>query len=104
MLPLRIKLTNGLTTRTLDTGGVGLTGGRERNSFQAAASQLERPALVVWGRQDGVFPAGRSKRAVALLPRSRRSLIDECGYYPQWEQPAIFASAVESFLLEGSGK
>lgn len=87
--------------RTLQTG-VGLGGVRERASFEALARRFDRPALVVWGRQDRVFPTSQSDRAVAILPRSERILIDRCGHYPQWEQPAIFASAVERFLIEGS--
>jgi pimeloyl-ACP methyl ester carboxylesterase len=53
---------------------------------------------VVWGKQDRVFPAVQARRAVELLPRSELLLIDRCGHYPHWEQPDIFASAVERFL------
>jgi pimeloyl-ACP methyl ester carboxylesterase len=88
--------------RTLQTG-VGLFGVRERDSFEALARRFERPALVVWGRQDRVFPAHQSERAVTLLPLSERILIDDCGHYPQWEQPEAFAMAVERFLLQGPG-
>ena len=85
--------------RTLQTG-VGMFGVRERRSFEAAASRFERPALVVWGRQDRVFPTHQSDRAVTLLPLSERILIDQCGHYPQWEQAETFAMAVERFLLQ----
>ena len=85
--------------RTLQTG-VGLSGVRERDSFEALARRLERRVLVVWGRQDRVFPARQSDRAMALLPMSERILLDDCGHYPQWEQPEAFAMAVERFLLQ----
>ena len=85
--------------RTLQTG-VGLFGVRERDSFEALARRFERRALVVWGRQDRVFPTHQSDRAVALLPLSERVLLDACGHYPQWEQPEAFAVAVERFLLQ----
>lgn len=85
--------------RTLQTG-VGLFGVRERDSFEALARRFERRALVVWGRQDRVFPTHQSDRAVALLPLSERTLLDACGHYPQWEQPEAFAVAVERFLLQ----
>lgn len=87
--------------RTLQTG-VGLFGVREREGFEALARRLERPTLVVWGRQDRVFPTRQSDRAVTLLPLSERILIDQCGHYPHWEQPEAFATAVEHFLLKGS--
>lgn len=83
--------------RTLRTG-VGLLGVKERDSFEALARRLNRPTLVLWGRQDRVFPTRQSERAVALLPKSRRVLIDRCGHYPHWEQPEAFVSAVEEFL------
>ncbi len=88
--------------RTLQTG-VGLFGVRDRAGFEALARRFQRPALVVWGRQDRVFPAHHSDRAVALLPMSERILLDQCGHYPHWEQPGAFAAAVERFLLEGAG-
>jgi pimeloyl-ACP methyl ester carboxylesterase len=88
--------------RTLQTG-VGLSGVRERGSFEALARAFERPALVVWGKQDRVFPARHSDRAVTLLPLAEQILIDRCGHYPHWEQPEAFAAAVERFLVEGKG-
>lgn len=83
--------------RTLRTG-VGLLGVKERDSFEGLARRLDRPALVLWGRDDRVFPARQSDRAIALLPRAERVLIDRCGHYPHWEQPEVFVSAVEAFL------
>jgi pimeloyl-ACP methyl ester carboxylesterase len=83
--------------RTLQTG-VGLLGVRERDSFEALARRLDRPALVLWGRQDRVFPPRQSERALALMPQARRVLIDRCGHYPHWEQPETFVSEVEAFL------
>ena len=85
--------------RSLQTG-VGLFGVRERDSFDRLARRFERPVLVVWGRQDRVFPTHQSGRAVSLLPLSERVLIDDCGHYPHWEQPETFAIAVERFLLQ----
>lgn len=83
--------------RTLRTG-VGLLGVKERDSFEALARRLDRPTLVLWGRQDRVFPMRQSDRAMALLPWAERVLIDACGHYPHWEQPEAFVSAIEAFL------
>ena len=87
--------------RTLQTG-VGLFGVRERASFDRLARAFARPALVVWGRQDRVFPPDQFERAIDLLPRPTGLLLDACGHYPQWEQPATFAAAVARFLDEGA--
>lgn len=83
--------------RTL-TEGVGLLGSRNRGETERLALAFDRPALLLWGRQDRVFPPEQAEHAAALLPRSELQLIDACGHYPQWEQPDTFASAVERFL------
>lgn len=83
--------------RALNTG-VGLTGVKERHSFEALARRLDCPTLVLWGQQDKVFPVRHSERAMALLPDARLQLFNPCGHYPHWEQPDAFVSAVERFL------
>lgn len=83
--------------RTLRSG-VGVFGSRDRKAVARNAARLDRPALVVWGRQDRVFPSAYANHAAALLPQSALCLIDRCGHYPQWEQPDAFADAVEQFL------
>lgn len=85
--------------RTLQTG-VGVFGGKDRASVARIAARLDRPALVIWGRQDRVFPPAYAERATALLPQPRLCLIDRCGHYPHWEQPDVFAAAVEGFLTQ----
>lgn len=82
--------------RTLQAG-VGLTGSRNRAAIARLALAFPAPALVVWGRQDRVFPPEHAECAVALLPGSTLKVIDACGHYPQWEQPDQFASAIEVF-------
>jgi len=83
--------------RTLQSG-VGLFGMKDCDRVARLGRQFNRPALVMWGRQDRVFPVKQSARAMELLPQAELSLIDACGHYPQWEQPEAFASAVEAFL------
>lgn len=83
--------------RTLQNG-VGLFGSKDCASVARTAERLNRPALVVWGRQDRVFPPAYAARAAALLPRSALCLINHCGHYPHWEQPEAFTTAVEDFL------
>lgn len=85
--------------RTLQTG-VGLFGGKDCAGVARIAARLDRPALIIWGRQDRVFPPAYAGRAAALLPRSSLCLIDRCGHYPHWEQPDAFAAAVEDFLTQ----
>lgn len=104
--PALLELTNRYATapgsdrsfvRTLQSG-VGVFGSKDRKGVARIAARLDRPALVVWGRQDRVFPPAYAYRALALLPQSTLCLIDRCGHYPQWERPEAFADAVEGFL------
>ena len=81
--------------------GVGLLGSRNRSETERLARRFDKPVLVLWGKQDRVFPTEQAERAAALLPRSELELIDACGHYPQWEQPEAFADAVERFLGPG---
>ncbi len=84
-------------TRSLQTG-VGLLGSKHLKTVASLARSFTRPALVVWGRNDRVFPASQALRAAALLPASELRLIDRCGHYPHWEQPEAFGAAVLPFL------
>lgn len=78
--------------------GVGLFGTRDMAGTARRATRLQAPALLLWGRQDRVFPAAGAQQAARLIPDARVRLIDACGHYPHWEQPAAFAEAVLAFL------
>ena len=82
--------------RTLQAG-VGLYGSRDHDAIEQIARNFAAPALIVWGRNDRVFPAAQAERAASLLPRSEILLVDDCGHYPQWEHPEVFAEAVKKF-------
>jgi pimeloyl-ACP methyl ester carboxylesterase len=73
---------------------IGPLGVKDRDSFEGQARQLNRPTLVVWGKQDRLFAHRQSERAMQLLPNAKLLLLDKCGHYPQWEQPNDFASAI----------
>lgn len=77
--------------------GVTLTRSRDSAKVRALAAAFPAPALVIWGRQDRVFPAAYAVEAADIIPDAQLTLIDACGHYPQWEQPEAFAAAVEAF-------
>jgi pimeloyl-ACP methyl ester carboxylesterase len=60
--------------------------------------RVTQPVLVVWGRQDGLVPLGRSKRLLRRIPHARLHVLDRCGHLPMLEQPAAFNDVVEEFL------
>jgi pimeloyl-ACP methyl ester carboxylesterase len=83
--------------RTLQAG-VTLAGSRDCAHTKELAARFPAPALVVWGRQDRVFPVDYAAKAAELIPDSQLTLIDACGHYPHWEQPEVFVGAVEAFV------
>jgi len=78
--------------------GVGLLGARGVAHMKDLARAFARPALILWGEDDRVFPPRNAVRAADLLPASQLTMIAQCGHYPQWEQPEVFAERVKAFL------
>lgn len=79
--------------RTLK-GVIGPFGVKDRDSFEEQAQRLDRPTLVVWGKQDRLFSCKQSERAMQLLPDAKLLIVDACGHYPQWEKASPFANTV----------
>lgn len=77
---------------------IGPFGVKDRDSFEAQAQKIDRPTLVVWGKQDRLFSHRQSDRAMQLLPNATLLILDRCGHYPQWERPDEFVSAVNAHL------
>jgi pimeloyl-ACP methyl ester carboxylesterase len=53
-----------------------------------AAGVQEHPIVLVWGKRDYVTPAGQSALAQERFPDATLQLIDKCGHFPHWDQPA----------------
>jgi pimeloyl-ACP methyl ester carboxylesterase len=56
------------------------------------------PALVVWGDDDRVIPLDCAHQYTTALPDARLEVIDGCGHWPHYEQPAVFAEIVREFI------
>jgi pimeloyl-ACP methyl ester carboxylesterase len=56
------------------------------------------PTLLVWGREDAITPVECGEIYQRAVPRSRLTVIENCGHMPEMEQPAEFARLVENFL------
>ena len=55
--------------------------------FWTRLSQLEPPALFVWGDSDRLVPAGFARHVADVLPGARQEVLRECGHVPQVELP-----------------
>ncbi len=74
---------------------------RRRNLFTRWAD-ITQPALLVWGRDDQVVPLRSGEEIAAVMPASQLVVLDQCGHWPQYEQPEAFHEAVLPFLAEHS--
>lgn len=68
-------------------------------SPSAKVSKINSPALVLWGRQDGILDGTEfANKFVEELPDAELKWIEECGHVPHLEQPEVTASAILNFL------
>lgn len=58
------------------------------------------PTLILWGKQDALFPVRHAEEAQRRLPTIRLHLFDACGHNPQVEQIDEFHHQVLQFLQE----
>ncbi|MGY0019360.1 alpha/beta fold hydrolase [Streptomyces sp. YJ-C3] len=72
-----------------------------RSEMMEAADGLrayDRPALVVWGRQDRMMPPAHGRRLAELLPQGRLVELDECGTLIPLDRPRALAAAIREFV------
>jgi pimeloyl-ACP methyl ester carboxylesterase len=77
----------------------------KRHTFEAAEALpgFDRPALVIWGEDDKLFPREHGVRLAELLPQGRFELMpDSRGFVPM-EQPERLAERILEFLDESTG-
>ena len=56
------------------------------------------PALIVWGRHDGIFPLNVGEIYHEVLQDSVLHVIEECGHLPEIEKPQEFLDVTLDFL------
>src|SRR5438046_2833198 len=61
---------------------------------------INRPTLVIWGRDDKLIPLNFGERFHQEIAGSRLRIIDNCGHMPQVECANEFTAAVREFLSE----
>jgi pimeloyl-ACP methyl ester carboxylesterase len=60
--------------------------------------RITAPALLIWGRHDGIIPVEYAQEFASLLPNSRVEIIEEASHAPQMEQLQTTLSLVRDFL------
>lgn len=73
---------------------------RLRNNLTAAEwSAIKPPTLVVWTTHDPTAPESVGGRIASLIPNARFEVMQNCGHWPQFEDPATFNRLHIDFLL-----
>ena len=68
----------------------------------AAFSRLTQEVQLVWGKQDTTAPVEQGIALLALNPRARLEIFDQCRMMPEQEQPEKFNNLVRVALLAHS--
>jgi pimeloyl-ACP methyl ester carboxylesterase len=55
--------------------------------FYPRLTELQPPALFVWGTHDKLIPAGFRRHVAEALPGAEQVVLDGCGHVPQVERP-----------------
>ncbi|MGQ0805027.1 MAG: alpha/beta fold hydrolase [Actinomycetota bacterium] len=73
-----------------------------RHTLAAAErfSEFDRPALVVWGEDDRVFPRSLGDRLAYALPRARLEVVAGARTFVPEDRPAQLAGLIRDFMAE----
>ncbi|HKR10650.1 MAG TPA: alpha/beta hydrolase [Pyrinomonadaceae bacterium] len=61
---------------------------------------IKTPALIIWGREDGLTPLADGERFHKDIAGSKLIVFDHCGHAPNLEKAAEFNAALLKFLTE----
>ena len=69
-----------------------------RRAGAALIETWERPALLVWSREDPVFPVAHARRYAAALPAAELVEIEDSYSFVPEDQPQALAAAIAAFV------
>jgi len=61
--------------------------------------QIENETLIIWGKDDKLFPVEYGEAAAKIIPNAKLHLIQDAGHLPLMDQPEIFNKTLDDFLL-----
>ena len=59
---------------------------------------FQKPALLIWGKEDSVTPLAQGEEIARLLPKAQLSVLDGVNHIPQIEAPEKTASLIAAFV------
>ncbi len=69
-----------------------------RHNLGEELREIQKPTLLIWGRDDTITPPMVAEEFQRLLPHAELHYINECGHAPMMEVPAEFNRILEQFL------
>lgn len=70
----------------------------ESEPLNARLGELTMPTLIIWGRQDRLFPASTVDIMMAAMPDAKSLILDKTGHAPTIERPYLAAKRHLEFL------
>jgi pimeloyl-ACP methyl ester carboxylesterase len=74
--------------------------GETTHQLASALAPLDRPALVIWGRQDPYIPVHYAMDQRDVFAGAEVVILDESGHWPFVDDPDRTRTVLRSFLLE----
>jgi haloalkane dehalogenase len=69
----------------------------------AAVARLPLPALVVWGKDDDVFPERSGQALASALPQATFRSLSSCGHWSPLDAPDALSDELTAFLSSVAG-
>ena len=77
--------------------------GQRFYAVQSRYKKIDRPVLLLWGRDDRVAPVSVANRLLRDLPDSKLIVYPRCGHFPMIEAASASTRDLLGFIGEGSG-
>lgn len=73
---------------------------RQRNLIRPEDyARIDAPTLVLWTSHDPTADVSEGRRIAGMIPGARFEVMQDCGHWPQWEDPDTFNALHLDFLL-----
>ena len=76
--------------------------GQHFAEMQPAYRRIQKPVLLLWGRDDRISMPRFARRLASDLPQARLKFYPRCGHFPMIEAAAASTADLRSFLQEGA--
>jgi pimeloyl-ACP methyl ester carboxylesterase len=65
---------------------------------EESLKQIKNETLIIWGKDDKLFPAEHGEIAAKIIPKAKFHSIQDAGHLPLMDQPEVFNKILTDFL------